>query len=159
MAMPAARVPEEPRPAPGDAACAAADALARAAAECARQHERLGNCLEAGCSDDELQHLVSVAALADEHLAKMADAYDRAATAAPDARDEGWWHAANALWHSSREYVRRNSGANDALRSGGKHSKEHLAKVAMEYELERSALMVLKQSEAAYRQCRPQQAA
>ena len=54
MTKSSARAMSEPVTSPAAAACASADALARAAAECARQHERLGRCLEVVCSDDEL---------------------------------------------------------------------------------------------------------
>ena len=72
------------------------------------------------------------------------------ATAAPDAKSTKWFHAANTLWHASREYVRRSAGTNHASRLAGKHSKDKLQELAMEYELERSALMALKQAVDGY---------
>ena len=93
--------------------------------------------------------------LADTHLDAMTAAYETTATAAPEAKDERWWHAANGLWHASREYRRRHSGTNHVSRLAGKHSREKLAELAMEYELERSALMALKQAVSAYRAVRP----
>lgn len=149
----AARALQEPTIPPTAAACGAADALLRAANECARQHERLGHCLELACSDEELRHQGELTALVDAHLANMSNAYERAATAAPGAKDEGWWHVANTLWHASREYARRNSGTN-SLRLAGKHSKDKLTELAMEYELERSALLALKQAVTEYKSCR-----
>lgn len=138
----------EPTQTPADSACAAADALLRAAAECVRQHDRLGRCLENVCSDDEMMHLAEVNALTDTHLERMTDAYERIATAAPEARSETWWHAANTLWHAAREYARRSAGTDRAQRLAGKHSREKLAELQMEFELERSALMALKQAVA-----------
>ena len=105
----------EPVQTPSASACSGADALLRAAAECARQHERLGRCLELACSDIELQHIAELTTLSDTHLDAMAVAYEKTATAAPEARNTEWWHAANALWHASREYARRNAGTNHGI--------------------------------------------
>ena len=136
----------EPTPTPAATACASADALLRAAVECARQHDRLGRCLEDACSDAELTHLAEVNVLTDSHLAAMTSAYERTATAAPEAKSEEWWHAANTLWHAAREYTRRSAGTSRAQRLAGKHSREKLSELALEFELERSALMALKQA-------------
>jgi hypothetical protein len=144
----------EPTPTPAASACAAADALVRAAAECARQHDRLGRCLEGGCSDAELTHLAEINVLTDTHLAEMTVEYERSATS--DAKGEDWWHAANALWLASREYTRRSAGASRAQRLAGKHSKEKLGELAMEFELERSALMAVKQAVSAMKALRPE---
>lgn len=140
----------EPAPSAAETACSAADTLWRAAAECARQHERLGRCLELGCSDVELDHVVELATLTDKHLASSTAAYESLATAAPDAKSTKWFHAANTLWHASREYTRRSAGTNHASRLAGKHAKDKLHELGMEYELERSALMGLKQAVDAY---------
>jgi hypothetical protein len=145
----------ERAPTPIETACSAADELARAAAECARQHERLGRCLELTCSDQEAQNIAELAALSDEHLETMAAEYEKCATAAPDVRTQEWFHAANALWHASREYARRSAGTDHASRLAGKHAKKKLTELAMEYELERSALLALKQSLAGFRAVRP----
>lgn len=146
----------EPTPTPAASACGAADSLLRAASECARQHERLGRCLELGCSDDELKHIAELATLADAHLSVTAAAYEPLATvAAREAKDSGWWHAANALWHASREYARRNAGVNQVQRVSGKHSRDKLNELAMEFELEKSALLQLKRAVTDYRAVRP----
>jgi hypothetical protein len=147
---PAARALAEPVPSPADTACSAADALCRAAAECARQHDRLGRCLELACSDGELDNIIELATLTDQHLDAMTDSYESMATAAPESKSTEWFHAANTLWHASREYARRNAGTNHASRLAGKHSKDKLHELALEYELERSALMALKQAVADY---------
>jgi hypothetical protein len=153
--MPKTATPAEPTVSPVEAATACADALLRAAAECARQHERLGRCLERGCSDVELRHIAELTELTDVHLSAMTESYETAATAAPSGKDEPWWHAANTLWHASREYTRRLAGTDRVTRLLGKHSKEKLTQLTMEYELERSALIALKQSVNTYRALRP----
>jgi hypothetical protein len=148
MAKSSAHQFPEPTQSPADSACAAADALLRAAAETVRQHDRLGRCLENACSDDEMMHLAEVNVLTDAHLERMTEEYERIATAAPEAKNEAWWHAANTLWHAAREYARRSAGTDRAQRLAGKHSPEKLSELAMEFELERSALMALKQAVA-----------
>lgn len=144
----------EPVPTPAASACGAADTLLRAAAECARQHERLGRALERACSDVELHHVAELTTLTDTHLQAVTAAYETTATAAPEAKDEAWWHAANSLWHASREYARRNAGTNHVSRLAGKHSREKLRELAMEYELEKSALMSVKRAVADYKAVR-----
>ncbi len=153
--MPKTAVTEDATAAPVEHALQCADALLRATAEAARQHEQLGRCLERGCSDAESKHRIAVTALCDAHLDAMTTAYETSANGAAEAKDLPWWHAANALWHASREYTRRHTGSSRVSRLLGKHSKEKLAELAMEYELERSALIALKQATAAYRALRP----
>jgi hypothetical protein len=155
MPRSSARTQAEPAPSPVAVACANADALLRAAAECARQHERMGRCLELGCSDAELLRIVDLANLTDRHLDDTVAEYEAAATDAPEAKDEGWWHAANALWLAGRELRRRNRGVDYASRFVGKHAKEKLAELTMEFELERSAVIALKQAINGYRAVRP----
>jgi hypothetical protein len=153
--MPKLAPSDDPTLAPTEQAQQCADALARAATSVARQHEQLGRCLDRSCSDAEARHLIALAELCDRHLEAMTAAYESAATAAPDAKDSAWWKTANALWHASREYSRRHSGTDRVSRLLGKHSKDKLAELAMEYELERSALLALKQADATYRAVRP----
>lgn len=156
MVKPLANNLAEPAPSPSAAACATADAMLRAAAECARQHERLGRCLELGCSDGELLRVAQLTALADSHLDETVAEYESAATAAPEAKDERWWHEANALWLAGRELRRRHAGTDYVSKFAGRHAKEKLAELTMEYELERSALMGVKQTIQAYRNARPE---
>lgn len=156
MVKPLANALAEPAQTPAAVACATADAMLRAAAECARQHERLGRCLEIGCSDAELLRIAQLTSLADTHLDDTVAEYEKAATAAPEAKDERWWHEANALWLAGRELRRRHAGTDYVSKFAGRHAKEKLAELTMEYELERSALMAVKQSIQAYRAARPE---
>lgn len=89
--------------------------------------------------------------LSDVHLEAMTGVYEKAADVAKEAKNEAWWHAANGLWHASREYLRRNAGGDHVSRLGGKHHRAKLGELAVEYELERSALMALKQAVSVYR--------
>src|SRR6185503_8202969 len=156
MVKPLAKSLAEPSPSPSAAACANADAMLRAAAECARQHERLGRCLELGCSDAELLRIAQLTNLTDSHLDVTVADYETAATAAPEAKDEKWWHEANTLWLAARELRRRHAGTDYVSKFAGRHAKEKLAELTVEYELERSALMGLKQAIQTYRGTRPE---
>lgn len=155
MAKRSAAELDDPTPTPAASACQAADALFRAADESVRLHERLGRTHQLGCADNEVEHLARITSLADAHLDAMTTQYEACANSAPEARDEGWWHAANTLWHAGREYRRRNHTTDLLSRVSGKHSKEKFNELAMEFELERSALLSMKQAVQAYRAVRP----
>ena len=93
----------------------------------------------------------------DRMLARMAEAYEKeGARTHPDGDDEAWWHKANALWHASREFARRHLESDRAARrTSTKHAPAALAQLNMEYELEASAMLALRQSLDAYRKVRP----
>jgi hypothetical protein len=143
-------ISDDPAPTPAASACAAADAMSRAAGECARQHERLGRCLEQSCSDAELLRIAQFANLADTHLDVTVAEYEESATAAPEAKSTNWWHAANGLWLAGRELRRRHAGTDHVSRFSSRHTREKLGELALEFELERSALMALKQAVQTY---------
>jgi hypothetical protein len=136
-----------------------ADALYRAAVECCRQHDRAAR-LSSGDADPELEHKHSDAmcAMCDGSLAEIAESYaEAAADVHPEQDDQAWWHKANSLWHSAREYARRHAGCEAVSRKvSAKHSSEQLGSLQMEYELEASALLALRHAAEAYRKMRPQ---
>lgn len=138
-----------------------ADALCRSAIECCRQHERLSRLVGDGAMSAEQRAARALVATSDQSLAEMAAAYEAAATRACAQRDSACWQAANALWLASREYARRQR---TSIRAGrdlgdGKHSTARLGELALDYDLEASALLQLKQATDAYRRVRPQAAA
>jgi len=136
---------------------ARADALYRAAIECCRQHDRAAKLF--GHSDPELEHkhADALCAMCDGSLAELSKAYETAAANVQLGKDVEWWHKANSMWHASREYARRHAGC-DALskRISAKHSPEQLATMQMEYELEASSLLALRQAAEGYRKTRPE---
>jgi hypothetical protein len=134
-----------------------ADALYRGAVECCRQHDRAARISNAEEPELEHKHVDALCAMCDGSLAELADAYHEAAGQIHPDRDEAWWHKANALWHASREYARRHAGCDAmAKRISSKHSASELASMQMEYELEASALLALRQAAEAYRRTRPE---
>ena len=76
-------------------------------------------------------------------------------------KENGCWRAANGLWMASREYARRQRTSIRAARGiadTGEHSTR-LAEIAVDYDLEASALLLLKQATETYRKTRPDAAA
>lgn len=133
----------------------AADALYRAARESCHQHERLTKLLSNGAGEPELNAAFAVATIGDEFLADQMAAYETVAAAGRGAETEEWWHAANALWMAAREYGRRQLGSDSVGSRSKRHNAAQLGEITMEYELELSARMALKQANTAYAALRP----
>jgi hypothetical protein len=133
-----------------------ADALYRAAFECCRQHDRAARLHNSSEPELEHEHVDALCAMCDGSLSEMSEAYAHAAGSVHPDRDEAWWHKANSLWHASREFGRRHAGCEAiSKRVSPKHSAEQLASMQMDYELEASSLLALRQSAEAYRKTRP----
>lgn len=141
---------------PIDALIARADALYRSADEAVRQRERYAHLVDAGADEVEQGDAFSIACMCDKALAASLQAYERAASEPKSHGDEDWWHRANGLWHASREYARRHQGCDDASRKLRNHSPETLGELAMEYDLEASAVLALRHAAQAYCKVRPQ---
>lgn len=128
-----------------------ADRMFRAAMECIRQRERYARLVASGAHDLEQQAALRVAVVCDEILDEAVSAYETLASE-PSQGDDEWRRQANALWHASREYRRRpatNSAAHSTEKGRG------LQKLAMEYDLEASALLALKLALGGFRQICP----
>lgn len=124
--------------------------------ECCHQHDRVSRVHEKSPAPEELQTAQEACTHCDEALEKLAAVYEQTtADVHPTGDDEGWWHRANALWLSSREYLRRQGGSEAASREFKDHSPERLELLHTEYELEKSALMALKHAAEAYKRDRP----
>lgn len=130
-----------------------ADALARAAAESCRQHERLDLVMRGGSPHVELEGVATVAEACDAHVAALVAAYEGATPST--FADEGQRKAAGTLYMASREFVRRHDGCNLAERELKRHSAQKLAELHTEFELQASALLALRQAVTAYRKLRP----
>lgn len=122
----------------------------RAAMECIRQRERYARLVASGAHDLEQIAALRVAGICDEILDEATAAYEKLAKEATHSDDE-WRRQANALWHAAREYRRRPASSNVA--PGGKGGT--LQKLAMEYDLEASALLALKLALGGFRQICP----
>jgi hypothetical protein len=141
-----------------DAARIAADAMLRAALECCHQHDRYARLVARPALEAEHRAADETCSFVSSALGQMADAYGNAAK---DLRpnggpDEDWWHRANALWHASREFVRRETCGDERWsRRNVKHDPGALGELLVQYDLEASALLALRQAADAYRKLRP----
>ena len=133
----------------------AADRLYRAASESVRQRERYARLVEAGATDSEQQAVLRVACLCDEILGESVSGYEKVITAEPAKAENDWCHTANALWHASREYSRRHHNCNESSRQLSSRKPDKFRELALEYDLEASALLALRLALAAYRKVCP----
>ena len=147
---------------PIEAFYARADALYRCAVESCRQHERVAELARRGALGPEQRAAQALASLCDDALDELAAGYERAATKARpargDAAGDACWHAANGLWLAARELTRRHrtsARASKGIGERGDRSSARLAELALDYDLEASALLLLKQAIETYRKARP----
>ncbi|MGH7656401.1 MAG: hypothetical protein ACREN6_17260 [Gemmatimonadaceae bacterium] len=132
----------------------AADALFRSAIEACRQHERVARCSGRGCSEEERREMAELCDLGHKHLAARTVAWEKAAGEGRGKSGDAFWHAANALWHASREYARRHRSCDKMTTSVSRRSTDALGALTLEYELEASSLLALRQAVADYRKVR-----
>lgn len=130
---------------------AQADQLFRAASESVRQRERYSKLVASSAEDSELESTLRLASLCDELLGQAAQSYEDAANADAGASAEPWRHSANALWIASREYTRRHREVNESSRKLGAHSPSKLTELALQYDLEASAILALDHALSEYR--------
>jgi hypothetical protein len=134
---------------------APADRLYRAATECVRQRQRYSALVEAGTAEDEQHSALQLASTCDTLLLAAIGAYETAPSVGI-AKEEEWYRKAIMLWQASREYQRRHSGVDLKSRRISAHSADQLKDLAMEYDLEASALLALQHAVTAYRKCVPE---
>ncbi|NUQ10872.1 MAG: hypothetical protein HUU26_00895 [Gemmatimonadaceae bacterium] len=142
--------PRKQKPSFAETPRGTADRMFRAATECIRQRERYARLVASGAHDLEQLAALRVAQVCDEILDEAVAAYEKLAGMASTGDDE-WRRQANALWHAAREYRRRPASAAPAagIKSGS------LQKLALEYDLEASALLALKLALGGFRQICP----
>jgi hypothetical protein len=134
---------------------ACADALARTAAECARQHERLAALIHRDVGRAELTAAHALVDTVDLALEEAVSGYENACRAEGIDGDDTLRKAANALWHASREYLRRASIAEKASRQLRTHDADTLNDLQLEYELEASALLGMRHATSSFLKLRP----
>lgn len=132
-----------------------ADALYRASMECCRQHDRFARLLGKGHVESEEDAAQDLCHACDSTLERMAQAY--ASAVAGMQSDEGaeWRRQASALWIAAREYVRHHAGCDELTRRVARHDPDRLGALHMEFELEASALLALRQACEGYARVRP----
>ena len=132
-----------------------ADALFRASMECCRQHDRFARLLGKGHVESEEDAAQDLCHACDSTLERMAQAYATAVAKAPSEKGEDWSRQANALWLAAREYVRHHAGCDELTRRVARHDPDRLGALHMEFELEASALLALRQACDGYSRVRP----
>lgn len=137
----------------------AADALYRAADESCHQHQRLTRILGHQLDDLELEGVAAVVELCDQLLAKATTRYEEMAKDGRGKDGEELWKAANGLWMAAREYCRRHAQSDAVASRLKKHGAAEFNEISVEYELEMSARLALKQAAQAYAKLRPEAAA
>lgn len=133
----------------------AADNMLRSASECCRQQARIGRVLDVQCGEEELEAVIEVSVLCVRILAESCERYSAVGSGSRDGLDEATWHAANTLWHASREYARRHHSCNVKSAQMSRHSANHLGELAVEYELKASAVLALRYAVEQYQKIRP----
>lgn len=132
------------------------DTLARTATETCRQHERLARLMSLQVPQSELEAAHAMVDTIDLALAESVKDFEKVCAKVPVTDQADVRQAANAMWLSAREYLRRHSIAEKASRQIAQRDADTLGDLQMEYELEASALLGLKQSTAAYQKLRPE---
>jgi hypothetical protein len=133
----------------------AADNVFRSAVECCRQQARIGRVLDLKCGDEELEAVIEVSVLCVRILNESCERYWALGSGSRDGLDEPTWHAANTLWHASREYARRHHACNVKSAKMSRHSATQLGELAIEYELKASAVLALRYATEQYQKIRP----
>ena len=152
--------PSDVAPTAGAQLLERADALFRIAVETVRQHRRYACLVDHGTGMTEQRAALKLASFCDTLLIDAIGAYEKCSGKAPtipglDA--EAWWHKANSLWHQAKEYERRHQVSDRASRMlNAQHDPAMLGELALEFDLEASALMMLQQAIDAYRKARPE---
>lgn len=132
------------------------DALARTSSETCRQHERLARLMTLGVAQPELEAAHAMVDTIDLALAEAVQQFEVTCAKVTVTDQAELRQAANAMWLSAREYLRRHSIAEKASRQLGQHGAEKLGDLHFEYELEASALLALKQNTSTYQKLRPE---
>ena len=133
-----------------------ADALCRWASEACHQHDRYARLSALTNEPAELRAAVTLVRQVDATLCEMVKRYEKAAADRRPVNDDAWWHRANELWLACREYVRRHEGCDRAERrvSNGTHSAEQFGELQLQYELEASALLAMRNAAEAFQRAR-----
>ncbi len=136
---------------------AKADGLFRIAAECIRQQDRCAHLGSLSCSQVEKRLAHSAARHSIDALATMLEAYEKgSASLKVEGADEAWWKKANAIWMASREFARRHSGTDALSKDLDQPDAGRFGELAVDFELEASALLALRQAAESYSHIRPE---
>jgi hypothetical protein len=125
-----------------------ADALCRCAAECCRQHERFAHLVQLGAIREEQRAARTLVALCDDALAELATCYEKAGRqGAPERRRRLLARRQRPVAGEPRVRApHANQRARRRARLVERGDRSQLAELALDYDLEASALLLLKQA-------------
>jgi hypothetical protein len=136
---------------------AKADGLFRTAQECIRQQDRCAHLGALSCGQTEKRLAQGAARHSIEALATMLESYEKSSSSLKvEGADEAWWRKANAVWMAAREFARRHSGTDVNTKNIDTGDVGRFGELALDFELEASALLALRHAAAAYQTVRPE---
>ncbi len=131
------------------------DALARTALETCRQHERLSRLMLLEVSFDELRAAHAMVETIDLALEESVAEFEKKSSKSGVTGNSELRAAANTMWLAARQYLRRHSMAERASRQIHR-GDDSLGALHLEYQLEASSLLALRQATSAYQKLRPE---
>jgi hypothetical protein len=136
---------------------AVADALCRTANETCRQRDRRARLSQLGAARWELSAVEAVVDACDLSVEEGVREFEKQCRKDPLSDSPEIRQAASSLWLAAREYIRRLSIANRASRQlSQSHDADDFSDIHLEYELEASSLLALKQAVGVYAKLRPE---
>jgi hypothetical protein len=136
---------------------AVADALCRTANETCRQRDRRSRLSNIGAAKWELSAAEAVVDACDLSVEEGVREFEKQCRKDPISDSPEIRQAASSLWLAAREYIRRLSIANRASRQlSQSHDADDFSDIHLEYELEASSLLALKQAVGVYSKLRPE---
>jgi len=118
-----------------------AELLSAAATKSCGAHRRYSELVKAGSHVAEQKTALKGLRAVDEILDEAVDLYEVACLQDPNHGDDPWWHRANMVWRTAKEYLRHQVASNRLTRWGSDHGHAELRELNIEYELEASALL------------------
>lgn len=136
---------------------AVSDALSRTANETCHQRDRRARLSQIGAAKWELSAAEALVDTCDLALEECVREFEKQCRNVPLSDSAEVRTAASALWLAAREYIRRLSIANRASRQlTQQHDADAFGDLHLEYELEASSLLALKQAVGVYKKLRPE---
>lgn len=113
-------------------------------------HHRYSELVKDGAPLTEQKGALRGLRAVDEILDEAVDLYELACLKDSSHGDDPWWHRANMVWRTAKEYLRHQAASNRLTRWGADHGHAELRELSIEYELEASALLRMRHAVDSY---------
>lgn len=113
-------------------------------------HCRYSGLVKSGASVAEQKAALRGLRAVDEILDEAVDLYEVACLQDQNHSNDPWWHRANMVWRTAKEYLRHQAASNRLTRWGSDHGHAELRELNIEYELEASALLRMRHAVDSY---------